>query len=105
VGADQHIDWMSDVMSALDWWREAGVDTLVEDAPRDWLTAPMPAPAAFAQAAVAAAVSSGVEGLEAAAVVSAAGEVESAGLAAVHDLTATAPVHLAAPDGTLVTTA
>ena len=56
MGADQHIDWMSDVMSALDWWREAGVDTLVEDAPRDWLTAPMPAPAAFAQGAVAAAV-------------------------------------------------
>ncbi|MCW2583971.1 MAG: Cytidine deaminase, partial [Klenkia sp.] len=45
-----------------------------------------------------------VEGLEAAAVVSAAGEVEPAGLAAVHDLTAAAPVHLAAPDGTLVTT-
>jgi hypothetical protein len=57
------------------------------------------------QAAVAAAVSSGVEGLEAAAVVSAAGEVEAAGLAAVRDLTADAPVHLAAPDGTLVRTA
>jgi len=56
------------------------------------------------QAAVAAAVSSGVEGLEAAAVVSAAGEVEEAGLAAVHDLTAGAPVHLAGPDGTLVAT-
>lgn len=56
------------------------------------------------QAAVAAAVSSGVEGLEAAAVVSAAGDVEPAGLAAVHDLTATAPIHLAGPDGVLVTT-
>ncbi|MCO7221049.1 cytidine deaminase [Klenkia sp. PcliD-1-E] len=56
------------------------------------------------QAAVAAAVSSGVQGLEAAAVVSAASEVEAAGLAAVHDLTAGAPVHLAAPDGTLVAT-
>ena len=53
------------------------------------------------QAAVAAAVSSGVEGLEAAAVVSAADEVEVAGLSAVHDLTATAPVHLAGPDGVL----
>ncbi|MBB3675873.1 cytidine deaminase [Modestobacter versicolor] len=51
------------------------------------------------QAAVAAAVSSGVEGLEAAAVVSAAESVEQAGLAAVHDLTATAPVLLAGPDG------
>ena len=56
MGADQHIDWMSDVASALDWWREAGVDTLVEDAPRDWLSTPMPAPAAFVQAAAAAAV-------------------------------------------------
>ena len=56
------------------------------------------------QAAVAAAVSSGVEGLEAAAVVSAADDVEADGLAAVRDLTAGAPVHLAAPDGTLRTT-
>ena len=51
------------------------------------------------QAAVAAAVSSGVEGLEAAAVVSGADSVEAAGLAAVHDLTPSAPVHLAGPDG------
>ncbi len=51
------------------------------------------------QAAVAAAVSSGVTGLEAAAVVSDADAVEEAGLAAVHDLTASAPVHLAGPDG------
>ena len=53
------------------------------------------------QAAVAAAVSSGVTGLEAAAVVTAADAVEDAGLAAVRDLTASAPVHLAGPDGTL----
>jgi len=53
------------------------------------------------QAAVAAAVSSGVEGLEAAAIVSAAESVEAAGLAAVHDLTPSAPVLLAGPDGTL----
>jgi hypothetical protein len=51
------------------------------------------------QAAVAAAVSSGVDGLEAAAVVSTADSVEAAGLAAVHDLTAGAPVLLAGPDG------
>ena len=51
------------------------------------------------QAAVAAAVSSGVDGLEAAAVVTAADSVEEAGLAAVHDLTATAPVLLVGPDG------
>ena len=51
------------------------------------------------QAAVAAAVSSGVEGLEAAAIVSAADAVEQDGLAAVRDLTPSAPVHLAGPDG------
>jgi hypothetical protein len=51
------------------------------------------------QAAVAAAVASGVEGLEAAAIVSEAGAVEEAGLAAVHDLTPSAPVLLAGPDG------
>jgi hypothetical protein len=51
------------------------------------------------QAAVAAAVSSGVEGLEAAAVVSAGASVEEAGLAAVRDLSPAAPVLLAGPDG------
>jgi hypothetical protein len=53
------------------------------------------------QAAVAAAVSSGVTGLEAAAIVSDAGSPEEAGVAAVHDLTPSVPVLLAAPDGTL----
>ncbi|WP_029429639.1 hypothetical protein [Blastococcus sp. URHD0036] len=53
------------------------------------------------QAAVAAAVSSGVTGLEAGAVVSAAEAVEADGLAAVHDLTPSAPVFLAGPDGTV----
>jgi hypothetical protein len=53
------------------------------------------------QAAVAAAVSSGVEGLEAAAVVSAEDAVEEAGLSAVRDLTPSAPVLLAGPDGTV----
>jgi hypothetical protein len=56
------------------------------------------------QAAVAAAVSSGVEGLEAAAIVTAADDVEPDGLSAVRDLTPSAPVHLAAPDGTLRST-
>jgi hypothetical protein len=56
------------------------------------------------QAAVAAAVSSGVSGLEAAVVVSDADAVEEAGLAAVRDLTPSAPVHLAGPDGNLRTT-
>jgi hypothetical protein len=56
------------------------------------------------QAAVATAVSSGVEGLEAAAVVTSADAVEDDGLAAVRDLTTSAPVHLAGPDGALRTT-
>lgn len=30
-------------VSALDWWAEAGVDTLADDLPRDWLAAPAPA--------------------------------------------------------------
>jgi hypothetical protein len=51
------------------------------------------------QAAVAAAVSSGVDGLEAAAVVTAADAVEEAGLSAVRDLAPVAPVLLAGPDG------
>jgi len=28
-------------LSALDWWNEAGVDTLVDESPRDWLQSPM----------------------------------------------------------------
>src|SRR3954469_7278218 len=55
------------------------------------------------QAAVAAAVSSGVTGLEAAAVVSESEAVEQDGLAAVRDLAPSAPVLLAGPDGALRT--
>lgn len=40
MGADQHLDWEL-AKSALNWWRDAGVDVLVDDAPRDWL-APLP---------------------------------------------------------------
>ena len=53
------------------------------------------------QAAVAAAVSSGATGLEAAVVVTDAEQVDSPGRAAVADLAATAPVLLADPAGTL----
>lgn len=31
--------------SLMRWWRDAGVDTFVDDAPRDWLAAPRPVPA------------------------------------------------------------
>jgi hypothetical protein len=56
------------------------------------------------QVAVASAVSAGAARLEAAAVVTEASTVDDPGLAAVRDLAATAPVHLAAPDGALVGT-
>lgn len=39
MGADQNIDWTTAAASALDWWRDAGVDTLVDDAAFDWLGA------------------------------------------------------------------
>lgn len=42
MGADQNFDWAAATASALEWWRDAGVDVLVEDAPRDWLAAPAP---------------------------------------------------------------
>ena len=42
MGADQNFDWHSTALSALDWWREAGVDVELTDAPRDWLAAPAP---------------------------------------------------------------
>jgi len=46
-------DWAS----ALDWWREAGVDVLVDDGVRDWFAAP-PAPIAVTAATVAATAAS-----------------------------------------------
>jgi len=47
VGADGNLDWSRMVASALEWWHDAGVDTLVEDTPRDWLAGPaaLPIPA------------------------------------------------------------
>jgi hypothetical protein len=53
------------------------------------------------QVAVAMAVSSGAEGLEAAAVVTAAEALEGDGVAAVHDLGDAAPVFRAGVDGTV----
>jgi hypothetical protein len=52
------------------------------------------------QLAVAAAASAGAGRLEAAAVVTEASTVDVAGYAAVRDLSPTAPVHAATPDGT-----
>ncbi|MGM1063418.1 cytidine deaminase [Saccharothrix sp. Mg75] len=56
------------------------------------------------QAAVAAAVSSGAEGLEAAAVVTSAGAVDEASVSAVRDLAAGAPVLRADASGALLET-
>lgn len=50
MGADQQIDWTAAAASALDWWHEAGVETLVEDAPRDWFAVPTAAVAIAAPA-------------------------------------------------------
>ncbi|MEV6813554.1 cytidine deaminase [Micromonospora sp. NPDC051296] len=56
------------------------------------------------QLAVASAAAAGATRLEAAAVVTEASTLDGAGYAAVRDLAADAPVHVAAPDGTLLGT-
>lgn len=53
------------------------------------------------QLAVVSAVAAGASKLEAAAVVTEAGQVDDASLAAARDLTSGTPVHLAGPDGTV----
>ena len=45
MGADQNLDWGAAAASALDWWRDAGVDVVVGDAPVNWLEAKNFAPA------------------------------------------------------------
>lgn len=42
VGADQNTDWRALAASTLEWWHDAGIDTLVEDDPRDWFAAVVP---------------------------------------------------------------
>jgi hypothetical protein len=56
------------------------------------------------QLAVASAVAAGASRLEAAVVVTEASTLDGAGYAAVRDLAADAPVHVAAPDGTVLGT-
>jgi hypothetical protein len=56
------------------------------------------------QLAVASAVAAGATKLEAAAVVTEASELDGAGHAAVRDLAGDAPIHVAAPDGSLLGT-
>lgn len=45
MGADQNYNWRAVAASAIDWWRDAGVDALVGETPVDWLM-PEPAPPA-----------------------------------------------------------
>jgi hypothetical protein len=56
------------------------------------------------QFAVASAVNGGAEVIEAAVVVTEASTVDESGLAAVRDVSAHAPVHLASPNGTVLGT-
>lgn len=51
MGADQHLDWHRQAASAIEWWREAGVDVLVDEAPRNWLAVPAAKPAVTAPVA------------------------------------------------------
>lgn len=43
MGADQNFDWNAAAVSALDWWRDAGVDVTIDEAPRNWLARIEPA--------------------------------------------------------------
>jgi uracil-DNA glycosylase family 4 len=43
VGVEHLGQWQAAAISTLDWWRDAGVDVLVDEAPRDWLARPAPA--------------------------------------------------------------
>lgn len=42
MGAEPLHDWQKTLASTLEWWRDAGVDMLVDDDPRDWLARPAP---------------------------------------------------------------
>ena len=54
MGREHGHDWRTNVASALEWWRDAGVDTLVEESARDWLARPAPQQTAAAVAETAA---------------------------------------------------
>ena len=48
MGVEPLNSWNAEAASALQWWRDAGVDMLVADDPRDWMAPPAPARAATA---------------------------------------------------------
>jgi len=41
MGGEYGDQWRQSLASALEWWRDAGVDSLVADEPRDWLALPV----------------------------------------------------------------
>jgi DNA polymerase len=45
MGIEGATDWREAAASALSWWQEAGVDTVVDEAPRDWTARENAAPA------------------------------------------------------------
>lgn len=46
MGADQNFDLRRLAASSFDWWRNAGLDVFVDEAPRDWLAQPAASPIA-----------------------------------------------------------
>ncbi|MCR5872070.1 hypothetical protein LRS12_15955 [Sphingomonas sp. J344] len=42
MGIEGVMDWRAEAASALNWWRDAGVDVLVDDDARDWTARPAP---------------------------------------------------------------
>ena len=40
MGNNRTIDWAATAVSTLEWWQDAGVDVLVDDAPRDRINSP-----------------------------------------------------------------
>ncbi|MFZ5746269.1 MAG: uracil-DNA glycosylase family protein [Pseudomonadota bacterium] len=42
MGVEPKHDWQQAMQSALSWWRDAGVDALVDDDPRNWMAPPRP---------------------------------------------------------------
>jgi len=51
MGAEHAGNLRESLASALEWWRDAGIDTLTEDDATDWLARPVVAPAAAAAVA------------------------------------------------------
>ena len=41
MGGEYGDQWRQSLASALEWWRDVGVETLADDEPRDWLARPV----------------------------------------------------------------